>query len=112
MMLPWISRSSHDEIVALLREQIAELKSQLHPPVAEQATPEPLPQIPPQALDEFEAQKAATKARLRSIMRTHPSLLGREMQRVKVDDENDKRRRAHGTHPAQVLFHAAKQQVS
>jgi hypothetical protein len=110
MQLPFISRAAHKEIVALLREQIAELKAQLHPPVPEQPVQPERPA--PQALDVFEVQKAATKARLRSIMRTQPSLIGREMQRVKIQEDSDNRRRAHGTHPAQVLFDAAKQAVS
>src|ERR1700691_5004656 len=105
-----MSRAAHEEIVGLLREQIAELKAQLHPPAAESAKEPERPA--PVALDEFEARRAETKARLRSIMRTHPSLLGREMQRVKMDEENDKRRRAHGVHPAQAMFNAVKQQVS
>lgn len=109
MPWPWISRAAHQEIVTLLREQIADLKAQLHPPdpvapvQAERAT---------QPGDVFEAAKAATKAQLRSLARTHPSMLGRAMQRVKVEDEIEKRRRAHGTHPAQVMFANAKQEAS
>jgi hypothetical protein len=103
-------RSDHEEMVAELREQIVELKTRLHPPAPPEAQPQPERPVP--SLDEFEAARAATKARLRSVMRTRPSLLGREMQRVKVEDEMEKRRRAHGTHPAQVMFEAAKQGVS
>jgi uncharacterized small protein (DUF1192 family) len=107
MQLPFISRAAHEEIVALLRERIAELKAQLHPPAAEPVAAEP-PQ-PMVSRDEFEIERERTKARLRSIMRTKPSLMGRVMADEMARAEVERRQRAHGTHPAQVLFNAAKQ---
>lgn len=107
MPFPFMLRSDHEEMVKLLREQIADLKTQLHPPVTEQVAAQP-ERREPVALDVFEAARAATKAQLRSLARTHPSMLGRAMQRVKAEDEIEKRNRAHGTHPAQVMFDAVK----
>lgn len=103
MRFPFILRSEHDEQVKLLRSQIAGLARTLYggdvpeefqmligieiPSNGRKPEPKPEPEEQPltqdQKIEEAEAERQNdVKARLKSILRTRPSQLGPELQRV------------------------------
>src|SRR2546430_4555911 len=132
MRFPFVTRSHHEEVVCLLKSQITGLAKLLYPegvpeefqlllgieiPVSPQlklqAEPEPEPAAIIEEVEQEETHPNRAKEeeirRLRSVARTNPSRLGRELERAMA---RDAMQRANSAHPSHAIFRQARAEVT
>ena len=128
MRFPFVTRRHHEEVVCLLKSQITGLAKLLYPEgVPEefqlllgieiptgaqprlQVEPEPIVEEEDKPEETGETNRAEEIRRLRSVARTNPSRLGRELERAMARDAVTRATSAHpSTHPSQAIFRQAR----
>lgn len=133
MKFPFLSRSHHEDVVALKDQiiatrdhQIAELTRELHRikdlvfkntfgvqihDTIPEAQPEPEPVLTQEEKDvqQYQQSKEYEKNRLASIAATRPSALGSEISRVM---QRDTEHRARAANPARQVFASVRAEVT
>jgi len=131
MPFPFVTRSHHEEVVRLLKSQLTGVAKLLYPegvpeefqlllgieiPASPQlklqAEPEPAARVT-EEVEQEETQPNRAKEeeirRLRSLARTNPSRLGRELERAMA---RDAMQRANSAHPSHAIFRQARAEVT
>lgn len=133
MRFPFLSRSHHEDVVALkdtiianrdhsiaeLSNELRRLKDlifknnfgvQIYDTIPEpQMEPEPVLTEEQKAIEEYQDSKSYEKARLTSIAATRPSALGGELTRAL---ERDTEQRARAANPVRQVFATARAEVT